>query len=275
MRIIAGEFRSRKLVSPEGLTTRPIPDRVKESVFSMLGQRIVGAAVLDAFAGSGSIGLEALSRGAASCVFVEQDKRSAETLERNIELLRCTDRCTVIRGDALGLSVVARCPRPLDFAFFDPPYPLIQQKAGWERVKGQLSKVASILAEDGFLLVRTPRPFVVDLPTEPGPDAAPERGKFKKGKKGRGGEAGRGREMKEWRGIRIEDEPSNLAKYAAETGEDDQGDEDDGVVVRGEAAPEPVVREPGDMHIAGAKGPESHPYGSTEVHWFMKEGSGE
>lgn len=277
MRIIAGEYRSRKLVSPEGMTTRPIPDRVKESVFGMLGERIVGAAVLDAFAGSGSIGLEALSRGAASCVFVEQDKRSCETLERNIEILKCGDRCTVVRGDALGLSVIARCPRPLDFAFFDPPYPLIEQKLGWERVKGQLAQIAKILAHDGFVLVRTPRPFAVELPSEAQPAEAEHGKKFKKGSKGREERGGRGgREMKEWRGVRIQDEPSNLAKFAHEKGQDDEDAAGDVEAVEGapgEPAPT-VVREPGDMHIAGAKGPESHPYGSTEVHWYMGEGTG-
>ncbi|MGH7131042.1 MAG: 16S rRNA (guanine(966)-N(2))-methyltransferase RsmD [Phycisphaerales bacterium] len=281
MRIIAGEYRSRKLISPEGMTTRPIPDRVKESVFGMLGARIEGAAVLDAFAGSGSIGLEALSRGAASCVFVEQDKRSCETLERNIEVLKCGDRCTVVRGDALGLSVVARCPRPLDFAFFDPPYPLIEQKLGWERVKGQLGQIAKILAHDGFVLVRTPRPFAVELPSETRP-VEPEHGKkFKKGRKGRderdGGGRG-GREMKEWRGVRIQDEPSNLAKFAHEKGQDADEEGEAEVVVgsEGEAAPAvAALREPGDMHIAGAKGPESHPYGSTEVHWYMGAGKDE
>ena len=234
--------------------------------------------MLDAFAGSGSIGLEALSRGAASCVFVEQDKRSCETLERNIEILKCGDRCTVVRGDALGLSVVARCPRPLDFAFFDPPYPLIEQKLGWERVKGQLSQIAGILAHDGFLLVRTPRPFLVELPSETRPAEQEHGKKFKKGRRGRddrdGGGRG-GREMKEWRGVRIQDEPSNLAAFAREKGQDDDGGEGESeVVVHGEVAA-PVVREPGDMHIAGAKGPESHPYGSTEVHWYMGAGKDE
>ena len=121
MRIIAGEYRRRNLFSPPGDTTRPIPDRVKESLFSMLGKRLEGAAVLDCFAGSGAIGLEALSRGASSCIFVEKDRHSADVLEKNIAMLKCEDRATVVRGDALGLSVIARCPQPLDLAFFDPP----------------------------------------------------------------------------------------------------------------------------------------------------------
>ncbi|HZW06090.1 MAG TPA: 16S rRNA (guanine(966)-N(2))-methyltransferase RsmD, partial [Phycisphaerales bacterium] len=164
MRIIAGDYRRRNLFSPPGMTTRPIPDRVKESLFSALGLRVKGASFLDCFAGSGAIGLEALSRGASSCLFVEKDRHSADTLEKNIDLLgeSCRERSTLVRGDALGLSVVARCPRPLDLAFFDPPYPLVRTRLGWERVVRQCSAVAALLADDGFLMLRTPLPHMIE-----------------------------------------------------------------------------------------------------------------
>ena len=154
MRIIAGQFRSRKLLSPPaGSTTRPIPDRVKESLFGILRGNTEGAAVLDVFAGTGAIGLEAVSRGAERCVFVERDRRVAEMLKANIETLGCGDRCEVVVGDALGLSVLARSPRPVDLIFFDPPYPMVEDAmpgGGWDRVRGQFSRLIDLLSDHGF-----------------------------------------------------------------------------------------------------------------------------
>lgn len=162
MRIIAGEFRRRTLLAPPGLTTRPIPDRVKESFFGMLGTRIEGAAVVDLFAGSGAIGLEAVSRGARSVMHVDRDKRALVTLERNIYELGCQDRSTIVAGDALGLSIVARCPRPVDLVFIDPPYDLMRLPGGvgWERVRKQAAALGALLADDGFLVIRSPWPFL-------------------------------------------------------------------------------------------------------------------
>src|SRR5215475_7819068 len=103
MRIIAGEFRSRRLLTPkDDAVTRPIPDRVKESLFGLLRGHCEGAQVFDGFAGTGALGLEAISRGAGRCVFVEKDKGAAELLRRNIEALGAGDRCELILGDALG-----------------------------------------------------------------------------------------------------------------------------------------------------------------------------
>lgn len=161
MRIIAGEFKSRRLLSPPPeLDVRPITDRVKESVFSILRGHCEGATVLDLFAGTGAIGLEALSRGAARCVFVEKDRRAAEILRRNIETLGATDRCEVVVGDALGPSTAARCPRPVTLVFMDPPYPLVEEPIGLRRVLAQAGQLAANLADDGFLLLRTPWPLL-------------------------------------------------------------------------------------------------------------------
>src|ERR1700733_3582842 len=111
MRIISGRFRSRRLLSPkDAATTRPIPDRVKESLFSMLRGNCEGATVIDCFAGTGAIGLEALSLGAAKVVFVERDRKAAELLERNIDLLEVQDETEVVQADALGPAALARCP---------------------------------------------------------------------------------------------------------------------------------------------------------------------
>ena len=121
MRIIAGTWRGRPLVAPRGDTTRPTADRTREALFSMLASRtgsFEGLAVADLFAGSGALGLEALSRGAASCLFVEQDRAALEALKANIAKLGTS------RADIRASSVLALGPAraPLDIILMDPPY---------------------------------------------------------------------------------------------------------------------------------------------------------
>jgi 16S rRNA (guanine966-N2)-methyltransferase len=120
MRIIAGQWRGRPLVSPKGDATRPTADRTREGLFSMLVSRIGSfedLRVADLFAGSGALGLEALSRGAATCLFVEQDKAALDALRANIAKLGAA-------GDVRAQSVLALgpAPQPLDLIFMDPPY---------------------------------------------------------------------------------------------------------------------------------------------------------
>jgi len=159
MRIIAGEFRRRLLASPrDAEKTRPIPDRVKESLFSMLHAHCEGATVFDGFAGTGAIGLGAISRGASKCVLVERDREIAELLKQNIETLGVQDRCELIVGDVLGPGALARCPRPVTLVFLDPPYPIMREPVGFRRVMGQLEKLISFLTDDGFAVLRTPWP---------------------------------------------------------------------------------------------------------------------
>jgi len=174
MRIIAGEFRRRQLFSPSGETTRPMPDRVKESLFSMLGLRVKDALVLDLFSGSGAVGLECLSRGAASCMFVDSGRDAIETIEKNVEVCKMQARAKIVHGDALGMAIVARAPRPLDLVFMDPPYPLVRDPMTWPRVKAQAEALLPLLADNGFLILRTPWPFVLDSGGEEdlAPDAA-------------------------------------------------------------------------------------------------------
>lgn len=125
MRIIAGEFRGRKLDAPRGDGTRPTTDRVRESLMSALvslRDGLDGAVVLDAFAGSGALGLEALSRGADVAVFCERDRDAAAVVERNIAALRLArDKARLMRTDVLKRGAVAP-GRPFDLVFFDPPY---------------------------------------------------------------------------------------------------------------------------------------------------------
>lgn len=119
MRVIAGEFRSRKLASVPGLAVRPTPDRLRESLFSILMPVIRGAVFVDAYAGSGSVGIEAVSRGAARCVFIEKSSAALEVLRANIASLGIQGRCNVVRGKASQTIGAYRA----DLVFLDPPYP--------------------------------------------------------------------------------------------------------------------------------------------------------
>jgi 16S rRNA (guanine966-N2)-methyltransferase len=122
LRIIAGEWRGRKLVAPPGELTRPTADRTRETLFNMLASRIgsfEGLAVLDLFAGSGALGLEALSRGAASCLFVEQDAQAVKAIRTNIDALDARSRCVVQQASVMSLGP-AKAPH--DLILLDPPY---------------------------------------------------------------------------------------------------------------------------------------------------------
>ena len=120
MRVIAGQWRGRPLAAPLGEATRPTADRTREALFSMLTSRLgtfEGLAVADMFAGSGALGIEALSRGAATCLFVEQDRAALDALKANLAKLG-------VRGDVRATSVMALgpAPAPLDVMMLDPPY---------------------------------------------------------------------------------------------------------------------------------------------------------
>lgn len=122
MRIISGQWRSRPLIAPKGDTTRPTADRTRETLFSMLTSRLGSfeeLRVLDLFAGSGALGLEALSRGAAHCTFVEQDVRALDALAANIHKLGAKDQSDVRKSSVLSLSTAIK---PADIILMDPPY---------------------------------------------------------------------------------------------------------------------------------------------------------
>jgi 16S rRNA (guanine966-N2)-methyltransferase len=120
MRVVAGELGGRKIVSPEGTTTRPTTDRVREAIFNSLGSSGVldGALVADLFAGTGAVGIEALSRGAERCVFVERDRTALRALEENLDSLELRDRSRVITSDAMATASAIDC----DIVLADPPY---------------------------------------------------------------------------------------------------------------------------------------------------------
>ena len=137
MRIVAGEWKGRRLATAKGTTLRPTPERVREAWMSILQVELPGSRVLDLFAGTGALGLEALSRGAGHSDFVENDPRSVRTLLQNIHALGAADRCTVHRAEALAFAsrlassgptpaaphdADARSHAPYDICFADPPY---------------------------------------------------------------------------------------------------------------------------------------------------------
>lgn len=122
MRIIAGEWRGRKLAAPKGEGTRPTADRARETLFAMLTSRLgdfEGLQVADLFAGSGALGLEALSRGAAHCLFVEQDRAAVDVIRANVANLGTQARTRVEAGSVMQLRAASR---PLDLILADPPY---------------------------------------------------------------------------------------------------------------------------------------------------------
>lgn len=125
MRIVAGELRGRRIVAPKGTNTRPTTDKARQATFNALGSLnvVVGAHVVDLFAGSGALGIEALSRGAAHCTFIERDRVALDALKLNIETLGLSARTSVIRGDAL---VHAGLVHDATLVLADPPYGFVQ-----------------------------------------------------------------------------------------------------------------------------------------------------
>lgn len=122
MRIIAGQYKGRRLTGPKDLDVRPTSDALRETLFNVLGPTIAGLRVLDAFAGTGALGLEALSRGAASVTFVEKDRRVVRVLEANIATCGAQNACAIIRDDFVGIDRRQGVGRAFDLALLDPPY---------------------------------------------------------------------------------------------------------------------------------------------------------
>lgn len=142
MRVVAGELGGRRLVAPNGTATRPTTDRVREAIFNSLGSAGVldGALVADLFAGSGAIGIEALSRGAERCVFVERDRAARSALEENLDALGLNDRSKVVSSDALSVAGSLDA----DIVFADPPYDF----DSWDELLGRVS-AELVVAESG------------------------------------------------------------------------------------------------------------------------------
>ena len=123
MRVIAGTYRSRLLASPPGTSTRPTSDRLRETLFNILGQRVRGCRFVDLFAGTGAVGIEAISRGAAHTFFAEKAAPALKALRANLVNLKIAGGYTVEdRGTSALLQRIAKLPDPVDLIFLDPPY---------------------------------------------------------------------------------------------------------------------------------------------------------
>ncbi|MBO6738527.1 MAG: RsmD family RNA methyltransferase [Phycisphaerales bacterium] len=160
MRIISGKYKRRKLLSPpDGAITRPFPDMVKEAMFNLLRGHFEGEAVLDCFSGTGTVGLEAASRGASQVVCIERDRRVTRVLEQNIEMLGAEETVEVVTGDALGPTAIHRCPKPVHIIFYDPPYAMVWDPEDWVRVRTQFERLIQQLDDTGYAVLRTPWPL--------------------------------------------------------------------------------------------------------------------
>jgi len=157
LKILGGEFRSRILHAPKDDTlSRPYGSRVKESLFNLLRGWFDDATVLDLFAGVGTMGLEAISRGARRVVMVEKDRQIHGLLKKNIADFKCEDRATAMQADALGPVALAGVPRPVDVIFIDPPYELMLDERTRERVMEQVARCRTLMDDKGFLVLRSP-----------------------------------------------------------------------------------------------------------------------
>lgn len=150
MRVISGDFKGRQLKSVPTHKTRPTTDKVKEAVFHIIGPYFDGGKALDLFAGSGGLGIEALSRGAESCVFVDQQQKAIQTIYENIKILDIADRTEVFKTDAnRAIKAAGKRGLTFDYIFLDPPYKKFSYKELMEALLeyGLVADGATILCE--------------------------------------------------------------------------------------------------------------------------------
>jgi 16S rRNA (guanine966-N2)-methyltransferase len=146
MRVIAGRAGGVRLVVPRDPHTRPITDRVKETLFAILGEQVIDAVVLDLYAGSGAIGIEALSRGAAHATFVERRREAVAAIRGNLERAKLAGAATVVAGDVVGF-LSAAVERRYSIAFLDPPYEERAILAPLERLVAHLAPRATVVVK--------------------------------------------------------------------------------------------------------------------------------
>jgi 16S rRNA (guanine966-N2)-methyltransferase len=160
VRVVAGSRKGARIFAPKGADTRPTADRVREAAFNLIGP-VDGMAVLDLFAGSGAMGIEALSRGAARAVFVESDRNASRAIERNLEKLRLTG-AAILRMDALtALATEAAAGRRYDLVLVDPPY------AMFSSVQTGLARyLPAVLDSDALVVVETAAAEEPELPLQ-------------------------------------------------------------------------------------------------------------
>lgn len=152
MRVIAGTARGKRLKAPAGLHTRPITDMIKEALFNVWGQEISGASFLDLFAGSGSVGIEALSRGASRVVMVDHDKNAIQVIKENLANCNINSGYEVYRNDVFkAVKLLNRYQEKFDFIYIDPPF---TDEKIFARIMQELGELR-LLAGEGVLVIRT------------------------------------------------------------------------------------------------------------------------
>lgn len=146
MRVITGSARGRRLVSPDGFDVRPTTDKVKESIFNIIQFYVSGSAVLDLFAGSGQLGIEAASRGAEKVCFVDSSRKSLETVRTNVDICKFNSVCSIHQSDAF--SFLMNTNEKFDIVFLDPPYHK-------ELCNKALGLMENVLRDDSFVICET------------------------------------------------------------------------------------------------------------------------
>ncbi len=162
MRVITGKARGTKLIGPEGLETRPTSDRIKESLFNIIGQDLYDCSFLDIFSGSGAIGIEALSRGARDASFIDQSKGAYKAIEANINKTKFKAESSVFNMSAdQALGELGNKNKKYDVIFMDPPYTK-------DIINNTLRLIVknNLLAQDGYIIVERPRTYQMVLEKE-------------------------------------------------------------------------------------------------------------
>jgi 16S rRNA (guanine966-N2)-methyltransferase len=156
LRIIAGKYRSRRLKAPSGTQTRPTSDRLRETLFNVLGASVVGSVWLDLFAGSGAVGIEALSRGAHMVCFVESSPQAARAIRANLAKLEIKDGCEIVEREVKNaLRLLESRSASCDFCFLDPPY---RKQDDYEQVLSFLSR-SSLLKPESQIIAEHDKHF--------------------------------------------------------------------------------------------------------------------
>jgi len=165
MRVVGGSARGRRLLSPRGGDIRPMPDRVRQALFNILGRTVVGARVLDLFSGTGALGIEALSRGATACLFVENDRMAVRLIEENLRRLGFAEAARVWQADALQLAPrLAAIHEAFDLVFAGPPYRLLEEaktRAALMQLFAQLNLQES-LSPAAVIVLQHPADVAID-----------------------------------------------------------------------------------------------------------------
>ena len=157
MRVIAGSARRLQLKAPEGMDTRPTTDRVKESLFNILNPDLYGCRFLDLFSGSGAIAIEALSRGAAEAVLVDEARSSVDIIRQNLVFTKLNDKAEVMQSDVFtAIRTIGKQGRKFDIIFMDPPY----AEGFYEPVLKEIKK-ADILSEDGYVVAEAAKGYTL------------------------------------------------------------------------------------------------------------------